>query len=67
VQEATTNALRRAEAKHLEIRLDRRKDELIVMIPDWVTFGLFVVSQAFDPWPVFKNYPSTNPGSTWVA
>jgi len=34
VQEAATNTLRYAEAKHLEIRVDRREDWLIVMIRD---------------------------------
>jgi len=34
IQEAVTNTLRHAEAKRLEIRLDRRKDWLIVMVRD---------------------------------
>jgi signal transduction histidine kinase len=34
VQEAAANVLRHAEAKHLEIRLDQRKDWLIVMVRD---------------------------------
>jgi len=34
IQEAVTNTLRHAEARRLEIRLDRRKDWLIVMVRD---------------------------------
>ena len=34
IQEAVTNTLRHAEARRIEIRLDRRKDWLIVMVRD---------------------------------